>query len=97
MCKSAKSYVIKHNNNNNNNISSLQNAHILSSQLDGLAIAIVVSKGWAKVMYTFLTRTFYLQAIAWPIARLVIASFYVYSLLCKALTFSLLHSTHSII
>ena len=52
---------------------------------DGLAFAIV-SKGyvyfWAIARAK--TRLFTHQAIAWPFARLAIASFYVYSLLAQS-------------
>ena len=50
--------------------------------LDGLAIAIVVTKGWAISMAK--TRPFTCWGIAWPFARLAIANFYVYSLLTLA-------------
>ena len=46
--------------------------------LDGLSIAIVVTKGWAKGYVYFLTRPFTCRAIARPFTRLAIASFYVY-------------------
>ena len=52
--------------------------------LDGLAIAIVVTKGWAKgYIYTALTRPFTCRAIAWSFARLAIDSLYVYGLLAQ--------------
>ena len=44
--------------------------------LDGLAIAIVVTKGWAKGYVYVLNSPFTCQAIAWSFARLAIASFY---------------------
>ena len=50
--------------------------------LDGLAIATVVTKGWAKGYVYVLTRPFTYRAIARPFAMLAIGSFfYVYGYL----------------